>query len=248
MSSPYSTSRYVLPFGIVIFCGWNENVSVVSFRTDLSNVHTGLYSTPFFFLFTWNSCNAKPRPSTSVFGSVNCALAQPSKLKSAFGSSCTIISATVSSVFVGMCTIFGASFGGACAVSVIDAGVGVGLGDAEADALAPGDADPSAAGVGVGVGVGVGEGLGEGDGVAVAFDLAFADFADFGDSEGAGVGAGRLKLSVHAYPSAICGHAKPFCASAMGYVALPTAPGLGDGDAEPPIGMPFLSIGGSGVF
>lgn len=34
---------YVLPLTIFIFGGgWNENVSVVSFSVDLSNVQTGL--------------------------------------------------------------------------------------------------------------------------------------------------------------------------------------------------------------
>lgn len=41
LSSPYSTSVYVLPFAMVIFGDLNENVSVVSFKTDLSNVQIG---------------------------------------------------------------------------------------------------------------------------------------------------------------------------------------------------------------
>jgi hypothetical protein len=41
-------------------------------------------------------------------------------------------------------------------------------------------------------------------------------------------------------------HAKPFCASSIGYVALPSA-ALADGIGVAPIGKPFLSVSGIGV-
>jgi hypothetical protein len=106
-----------------------------------------------------------------------------------------MLSGTTLMEFGGVCTSFGASVGIGSAFNVIVAPLGVLLG--------AGEAEPDASGDGDGVGVGLG------DGVGVAFPLCF------GVALGAGVGSGRLKLNVQPKPSALGGHAKPLCASAI---------------------------------
>jgi len=106
--------------------------------------------------------------------------------------------------------MIGDSFGKASAASVI---VGVVV---AGDALALGFAEVA------------GDGEGEGEGLAVGGGVLFLPLLGFG----VGVGGGTLKRIWHAKSGCVSGHAKPFAASASGYVAGP-----GDGLDEPPFAL-----------
>ncbi|HEX5273724.1 MAG TPA: hypothetical protein VFW34_00415 [Candidatus Rubrimentiphilum sp.] len=120
----------------------------------------------------------------------------------------TVMSVVTLVTSLGTCTMIGDSFGNASAVSVM---VG---------AVLAGD------GVALGFPDCIGEGDGEGEGLAVGRGVLF--LLGFG----VGVGGGTLKRIWHEKSGCVAGHAKPFAASASGYVAGP-----GEGVAEPPLAL-----------